>query len=166
MKDVRPTSGRVVSALFSILGGKVEGARFLDLFAGTGRVGLEALRRGAESCVFAESVKTRAEELRRLAGGSVVLGLEVRRAVSWLVKREMTFDVIFADPPYSSGWCEVLPALPNLNALFAHDAVMAVEHSAREELTLSDNPNGLKVVSVRDYGETCLTFLKLGGYES
>ena len=65
MKEVRPTSGRVLSAMFSILGGRVEGAKFLDLFAGTGRVGLEALRRGAESCIFVESVKARAEEIRR-----------------------------------------------------------------------------------------------------
>ena len=164
MKDVRPTSGRVVSALFSILGGmsgKVEGAVFLDLFAGTGRVGLEALRRGAESCVFVESVRPRAEELRRNAGESVVLGLEVRRAVSWLTKRGMKFDVIFADPPYSAGWCETLPAMQNLNALLNDDAVMVVEHSVREALTLSENPNGLKIISSREYGETCLTFLKM-----
>ncbi|MBQ7220059.1 MAG: RsmD family RNA methyltransferase [Synergistaceae bacterium] len=160
MKDVRPTSGRVVSALFSILGGKVGGARFLDLFAGTGRVGLEALRRGAESCVFVESVKSRAEEIRKSAGESLVLSLEVRRAVSWLVKRNMTFDVIFADPPYCSGWCETLPSLPNLAGLFAPDAVMVIEHSSREPLALSDNPNSLMIDSVRDYGETCLTFLK------
>ena len=160
MKDVRPTSGRVISALFSILGGKVEGCRFLDLFAGTGRVGLEALRRGADSCVFVESVRTRADELRRLSG-SVVLSLEVRRAVSWLVKRNMTFDVIFADPPYSSGWCDVLPALPNLAGLFAPDAVMILEHSVRESLTLSDTPHSFVIDSVRDYGETRLSFLKL-----
>ena len=160
MKDVRPTSGRVLSALFSILGGKIAGAGFLDLFAGTGRVGLEALSRGAESCVFVESVKARADELRRVSGDSLVLSLEVRRAVSWLVKREMTFDVIFADPPYSSGWCGTLPALLNLRLLFAPEAVMVIEHSVREPLTLSENPNALEIISSRDYGETCLTFLR------
>ena len=160
MKDVRPTSGRVISALFSILGGKVEGCSFLDIFAGTGRVGLEALRRGADSCVFVESVKSRADELRRLSGDSVVLSLEVRRAVSWLVKRNMTFDVIFADPPYCSGWCETLPALQNLAALFAPQAVMVIEHSSRENITLSVNSNNLMIDSRRDYGETCLSFLR------
>ena len=160
MKEVRPTSGRVLSAMFSILGGRVEGAKFLDLFAGTGRVGLEALRRGAESCVFVESVKARAEALRKLAGDSVVLGLEVRRAVSWLTKRGMTFDVIFADPPYSSGWCEELPAVSGLRELFSEGAVMIVEHSVREKLTLLQNPNSLEILSVREYGETCLTFLQ------
>ena len=201
MKDVRPTSGRVISALFSILGGKVEGAEFLDLFAGTGRVGIEAMKRGARS-VFVESVKSRADDIRKvtqnpsvgkddpsvslrstspltqgrqgqyrapckggegheMARGSLVLSLEVRRAVSWLIKREMKFDIIFADPPYNSGWCDTFPAIPNLSALFADDAVIVIEHSAREPLALTVNPNSLEVMSSREYGETCLTFLKM-----
>lgn len=150
MKDIRPTSGRVLSALMSILGERVQGAKFLDLFAGTGRVGFEALERGAESCVFVESVKARAEDIRRRSGENIVLGLEVRRAVSWLVKRGMKFDVIFADPPYCAGWCEVLPGIAGLGELFAEGAVMVIEHSVREELVGFDT---------REYGETCLTFL-------
>ena len=159
MKDVRPTSGRGISALFSILGGRVQGAEFLDLFAGTGRVGIEAMKRGARS-VFVESVKSRADEIRRNAGESLVLSLEVRRAVSWLVKRDMKFSIIFADPPYNSGWCDTVPAIPNLAALFADGAVMVIEHSVREPLTLGINPNNLEVTSSREYGETCLTFLQ------
>ncbi len=160
MKEVRPTSGRVVSALFSILGERVGGGKFLDLFAGTGRVGLEALRRGAESCVFVERVKSRAEALRKIAGESLVLGLEVRRGVAWLTKRGMTFDVVFADPPYGAGWCEELPAVAGLRGLLAEGGVFVVEHSVREELTLSQNPNNLCIISVRKYGETSLTFLQ------
>ena len=160
MKDVRPTSGRVLSALFNILGVKVEGAKFLDLFAGTGRVGLEALRRGADSCVFVESVKVRAEDLRKSAGDSLVLGLEVRRAVSWLTKRGMTFDVVFADPPYCSGWCEALPAVPNLAGLLENDGLLIVEHSVREPMNLA---GPFVIYSVREYGETALTFLQRQG---
>ena len=157
LKDCRPTSGRVLLALFSILGGRVRGCKFLDLFAGTGQVGLEALKRGAERSVFVESVKARAEGIRNRAGESVVLSLEVRRAISWLVKREMRFDIIFADPPYCSGWCGTLPAIPNLSNLFADDAVMVIEHSVREPLTVKN----FEIISTREYGETCLTFLKL-----
>lgn len=164
MKDIRPTSGRVMSALFSILGDSVPGCEFLDLFAGTGRVGFEALRRGANSAVFVEGVRNRAEDIRRLSGAgknALVLSLEVRRALSWLMKRGMKFTVIFADPPYNSGWCESLPALPNLDAVFADDAMMIIEHSAREPVTLINNPHGLEITSTREYGETCLTFLKM-----
>ncbi len=160
MKDIRPTSGKVLAALFSILGGKIEGAKFLDLFAGTGHVGFEALKRGAGLCVFVESVRSRAESIKRLAGDNTVLGLEARRAVSWLVKRGMKFDVIFADPPYSSGWCDVLPELKGLAELFADDGIMIIEHSIREPLKLKDNTNNLEIISQREYGETCLTFLQ------
>ena len=161
MKDIRPTSGRVMSALFSILGDVVDGAEFLDLFAGTGRVGFEALRRGAKSTVFVEGVKSRAEDIRRLSGGNIlVLSLEVRRALSWIVKRGMKFTVIFADPPYNSGWSESLPAIQNLDAVFADGALMVIEHSVREPVTLISNPHNLEITSTREYGETCLTFLQ------
>ena len=160
MKDVRPTSGRVLSALFSILGELNQDTRFLDVFAGTGHVGLEAMKRGAGSCVFIESLKSRADDIKRQAGDSLVLSLDVRRAVSWLVKRDMKFDIIFADPPYNSGWCDVLPALKDIDKLFDDECVFVIEHSVRENLTLNDNPNKLEIISRREYGETCLTFLK------
>ena len=160
MKDVRPTSGRVLSALFSILGELNQDTRFLDVFAGTGHVGLEAMKRGAGSCVFIESLKSRADDIKRQAGDSLVLSLDVRRAVSWLVKRDMKFDIIFADPPYNSGWCEVLPALKDLDKIFDDGCVFVVEHSVREALTLNDNPYGLEIISNRDYGETQLTFMR------
>lgn len=160
MKDVRPTSGRVLSALFSILGGEVNGSAFLDVFAGTGHVGLEAIKRGADSCVFIESVRSRADEIKRHSGDSIVLSLDVRRAVSWLVKRDMKFDIIFADPPYNSGWCDEFPGIKGLAELFDDECVLVIEHSVRENLTLNDNPNKLEIISHRDYGETQLTFMK------
>lgn len=169
MKDIRPTSGRVMSALFSILGEAADGAEFLDLFAGTGRVGIEALRRGAKRAVFVESVKNRANDIKRSlkdSDANIVLSLEVRRALSWLVKHDMRFTVIFADPPYNSGWCDSLPALPNLDAVFSPGALMVIEHSTREPLTLSNNPHNLTITSQREYGETCLTFLQIERKES
>ena len=160
MKDVRPTSSRVLSAMFSILGDKIQGAKFLDIFAGTGHVGLEALKRGAKSCVFIESVKSRAEEIKQRSGENIVLSLDVRRGISWLVKRDMKFDIIFADPPYNSGWCDVLPSVKDLRSLFDDECVFVIEHSVREILTLNNNPYGLEIISHRDYGETQLTFMK------
>ena len=158
MKEIRPTSNKVLLALFNILGDKVRDSKFLDLFAGTGSIGLEALKRGAESCVFVENVKARADSIKKKTD-SLVLSLEVRRALSWLAKREMKFDIIFADPPYNSEWCETLPALQNLNKIFTSKSIFIIEHSIREDLTLSENPYNLRIVSTREYGETCLTFL-------
>ncbi len=160
MKEVRPTSSRVLSAMFSILGDKVNCSAFLDVFAGTGHVGMEALKRGADSCVFIESVRSRADDIKQSAGENIVLSLDVRRGISWLVKREMKFNIIFADPPYNSGWCDSFPALKDLLLLFDDECILVIEHSVREPLTLNDNPNRLEIISRRDYSETCLTFLK------
>jgi len=174
MKDIRPTSGKVLQALFNILG-DINGTKFLDLFAGTGHVGLEALKRGAESCVFVESIRPRADDIRKevekyypvvapdkgretACGGGVILSLEVRRAVSWLVKREMKFDIIFADPPYNFGWCREILKIPGLEKLFADECVFILEHSSREKFEI--NNEIFELISRRDYGETCLSFIK------
>lgn len=98
----RPTTDFVRQAIFSILAGKVEGARVLDLFAGSGAIGLEALSRGAASCVFVDEHRQAAAAITenlaktRLDGGRVV-----RSDVSSFLKRDtVSYDLIFADPPY------------------------------------------------------------------
>lgn len=99
----RPTTDFVRQAIFSILGPKVDGAAVLDLFAGSGALGLEALSRGAASCVFvdehrqAESVIRENLEKSKLQGGRV-LRADVH---TWLARDTGSYDLIFADPPYS-----------------------------------------------------------------
>lgn len=167
MKEVRPTSGRVLLALFSILGsqgsmpGSLEGLRFLDLFAGTGRVGLEALERGASLVVWVESVRARAQAIERslpraASDGTTVLNLELKRAVAWLSKREWVFDVVFADPPYHEGWGTSLLGVKGLSDLLAPEGILVVEHAIREPLAVS---SGWRLDSSREYGETALAFL-------
>jgi 16S rRNA (guanine966-N2)-methyltransferase len=98
----RPTTDFVRQAIFSILGERVENARVLDLFAGSGAIGLEALSRGAASCVFVDEHRQAsaviAENLAktRLEGGRVVKA----EAVSFLKRDAASYDLIFADPPY------------------------------------------------------------------
>ncbi|MBQ9564763.1 MAG: RsmD family RNA methyltransferase [Synergistaceae bacterium] len=160
MKEVRPTSGRVLLALFSILG-PMEGKHFLDLFAGTGRVGLSALERGAGSVAWVESVRARAQAIERAlpqnGTETLVLSLELRRAVSWLLKRERAFDVLFADPPYHEGWGAELLNVKGLDTLVSPNGVLVVEHSIREDLAL---PPPWALRDQRDYGETRLTFVE------
>ena len=157
MKDIRPTSSKVLSALFSILGEKIIDSKFLDLFAGTGHVGLEAIKHGASECVFVESVRNRAEAIKKFTGENLVLSLDFRRAVNWLIKRDMRFDIIFADPPYNLGFCEELMKLDNLSKLFNHDSLFILEHSIREKINPNEN---FIVIDNREYGETVLTFIK------
>ena len=162
MKDVRPTSSRVLLALFSILGG-VEGLSFLDLFAGTGRVGLEALRRGAFPVVMAEVLKDRALAIERVipkehAERTSVLSFELRRAMTWLIRRGSVFDVVFADPPYNQGWGKTLLHTKNLEKILQRDGVLIVEHATREAL---DVPLTWAVTNTHTYGETMLSFFKV-----
>lgn len=161
MKDVRPTSERVLQALFNILG-PMGGVRFLDLFAGTGRVGLEALRLGAASVVWVETSRSRSQAIDKKAadssgrGTTTVLSLELRRALAWLRKRSQKFDFVFADPPYNSGWGETLLGIRGLQDVLEPRGTLIVEHSVREPLIMTRD---WMFSTSRDYGETRLTFL-------
>jgi 16S rRNA (guanine(966)-N(2))-methyltransferase RsmD len=159
---MRPTSGKVKAALFNILGsaGRL-GANFLDLFAGTGAVALEALRRGAASALCVESDRAAAAAIigRFTAAGypkeiAVCLCMDVRRALPRLAGEGKTYGVIFADPPYCMGWGKTLPGLAAANIkLLTPGGVFVFERSSREE------PAG--IFAARDdriYGETVLSF--------
>jgi 16S rRNA (guanine966-N2)-methyltransferase len=155
----RPTADRVKEALFSILGG-LEGTRVLDLYAGTGSLGIEALSRGAENAVFVESGR---EALRALRENLTALGLESRSHVLSLdvsraratVSKHGPFDVVFADPPYKD-FETTLPAIADIAGELTNEGVVVVEHAARDVI---ENP-ALEAFDTRRYGDTALTFLR------
>ncbi len=160
MKGVRPTTGKTLAALFSILG-PLDGQDFLDLFSGTGRVAGEARSHGA-SVVTVELVRTRAMEIRRSLGDQshIQLCMDVRRALSWLEKKAMSFDVIFADPPYEMNWMSELPKiLGERRAVLKKNGVIVLERSQDEPLSLENTP--WKLIDERRYGISVLDFLKL-----
>jgi len=165
MKKARPTSGKLLLALMSILESKEKlyDCTFLDLFAGSGRVGIEALKRGAGTVYFVESLKDRAAEITNAIPSeckefSAVLALELRRALSWLKKRGLVFDVIFADPPYNEGWNKTLvPILEKNHLLLKDDGVFIYEHFARENIEYST----WKLMESRSYGDSAITFFSL-----
>jgi 16S rRNA (guanine966-N2)-methyltransferase len=145
----RPTADRVREALFSMLG-DVSGARVLDLYAGSGALGIEALSRGAESAVFVER-DTRAAAVieRNLAS----LGLQERvvrqDAVRFLARREDTFDLVFCDPPYDSASRLAGPLTERLPALTSGAARIVTESDKRTPLELP-----FPLLAERLYGDT------------
>lgn len=153
---LRPTSSKVRAALFSILGpGAVKGLRVLDLYAGTGALGLEALDRGASGAVFVERdarrcAAIRDEAAKRGVGGKAQV---VRGAVERAIERlEGIFDLVFVDPPYAEApFREVFEKLEDRGSL-APEAVVFVEHDKRRALD-SEYP-GVRLQSVRTYGDT------------
>jgi 16S rRNA (guanine966-N2)-methyltransferase len=160
----RPTEGRVREALFGIWGAQLEGARFLDLFAAGGAVGLEALGRGALSLTAVDDdpravrlVRTHAEMLG--AGPVAIRRLALPAGLPRLAV-DGPFDLVFADPPYSFRSHEEL--LAGLPPLLAGESVsgpeVAVEHSARTDLPAEVGP--LMRTEVRRYGESALSFYR------
>jgi 16S rRNA (guanine966-N2)-methyltransferase len=152
----RPTGDRVREAVFSLVG-PVEGAAVLDLYAGSGAMGLEALSRGAASCVFVERdreatrvIQANLEKLRLT--GAVVANRDVTSALREERDRGRCYDLVLADPPYeewdthATGLADLLPAV--LEA----DGLVVVETSARVEPKLP-----LDLVTTRRYGSARIT---------
>jgi 16S rRNA (guanine966-N2)-methyltransferase len=113
--QLRPTPDRVRETLFNWLGQRLDGLACLDLFAGSGALGFEALSRGARRVVMVESGRKVAEALRESARALGAVGVEVvnAEALAWLARGEERFDVAFVDPPYASGLAQAaLAALP------------------------------------------------------
>lgn len=161
---VRPTADRVRESLFASLG-PLEGVRVLDLFAGTGALGLEAISRGASAAVFVERSRKVATTLKKrlkgfdLAGSGTVdvLGMSAEKAIARLqVIGADPFDLVFVDPPYADlPETLVLERLVESQLLSA-EAVVVVEGPKRHALA---PPSGLRMTDERIYGETKLTWL-------
>ena len=155
---IRPTAAKVREAIFSILGPAVGGLRILDLFAGTGALGIEALSRGAAVAVFVEDHPESLKVLRRnledlgLADRTTVWPLPVITALKQLAGRGESFGLAFLDPPYGGG--EAVTALTALAELplLAPGARVVVEHSRRE--SLPEACGALMRLTVRRYGDT------------
>jgi len=165
---LRPTSARVREALFDILGAEVAGARFLDLFAGTGAVGIEALSRGAERCLFVEKERAVAAIVRRNleAGGfgsrGTVLVGSLPAALTRLPRGE-DFDLVFIDPPYEDPLGEeLLEILGRTASLSSHGRVI-LEH--RKFRRPPESAGRLHLRRSARYGDTVLSFYGMSGRE-
>jgi 16S rRNA (guanine966-N2)-methyltransferase len=161
--EVRPTSEKVREAIFAVLG-PIEGLTVLDLFAGTGAMGLEALSRGAGTCVFVEEAPAVAEVLRvniSTLGYEPVCQVMVRdfqEALHRLLKRGPLFDLLFVDPPY-----RILPEVevalgPLLPSLLADEGVVVAEGDRSTRVTFGGTP-----VFDRVYGATRVTMVSNRG---
>ena len=160
----RPTSDRVKESLFNILGPLVPGASFLDLFAGTGSVGIEALSRGASRAVFVENDRQAVRAIREnlaqtgLGDRAEVLPLDVLAAAGKL--KGQKFNLIFLDPPYGQGL--EIPAMEALvaNNLLDEDSLVVVEGSRRRKMPA--RVGCLKLCREHRIGDTVLAFYRPG----
>jgi 16S rRNA (guanine966-N2)-methyltransferase len=161
-RGVRPTSDRTREAIFDVLGPSVRGARVLDLYAGTGALGIEALSRGAREARFLEGSRAVAQALRRnlealgLADRGRVIEADLGRG-GWPPGTEEPFDVVFLDPPYEGDagarWLERLGARswPDAGGLVVYE---------RRKGAAAPEAAGLSVATERTYSETTVTFYR------
>ncbi|HVY80228.1 MAG TPA: 16S rRNA (guanine(966)-N(2))-methyltransferase RsmD [Steroidobacteraceae bacterium] len=134
--DIRPTPDRVRETLFNWLGSRVIGARCLDLFAGSGALGLEALSRGAAAAVLVEQNAVAVRSLKELVATLGARGARVERddALRFLGRAPTPFDIVFLDPPFAAGLLAQVAERLERNGWLAPDALIYVESSAREPL--------------------------------
>lgn len=162
--NIRPTSDRLRESIFNILGGSVEDKQVLDLFAGTGAMGIEALSRGAGSAVFIDNHTGSTAILRHhihsfgLESRSSIITWDIRTNLNCLKKNPGKFDLIFLDPPY--GQRLIKPALTHLtvSGALAKKATLVIEHSKSE--SIPENLPNLITTDMRSYGKTLVSFLK------
>lgn len=154
-EDTRPTTERVKEGLFSAIQFDIEGRRVLDLFAGSGQLGVEALSRGADHCVFVDRSAEAAAVVRRnlqaagLFAKSQVLCLD---SLSYLARPKERFDLVFLDPPYTSDL--LLPALEAVEPFLNPGAIVMAESDG--DLSLPEQIGGLTLTKVYRYGRIYL----------
>lgn len=133
-KGLRPTRDMVKEAVFNMLQHELEGSSFLDIFAGVGSIGIEALSRGAKEVYFVEKGRTTVKMLKEninsleLNENAVILNMDFQRAIRTLKVRKKKFDIIYVDPPYSSDFADkTLDLLSSSNVLSSRGIIM-IEH--------------------------------------
>lgn len=163
----RPTSDRVRESIFNILQGTVPGARVLDLFSGSGAMGLEALSRGAAEAIFIERNPAAAEVIRKNLGALGVSGpcariivadvTEVLRQPALWQLSSPGADLVFADPPYASDWYRRALADVGGSMLCSKNCTLCIEMNGYTEVT-PDLEHHWEKQSRRKYGKTCVEF--------
>jgi len=162
-QGLRPTSDRVKESVFNILGEIVEEKVVLDLFAGTGNLGIEALSRGARRAIFVEKGRQAVRLIQRnlaqcgMDGRSEIIPKDVNRAIGILKQRGESFDLILMDPPYERGL--ILRTLAKLTSykIYHEDSILVIEHDRREPLP--EIVRGWNLIRQRGIGDTTLSFL-------
>lgn len=158
---VRPTADKVKQALFNILGDKVRDSLFLDLYCGTGGVGIEAISRGAERAVFVDDARQSLQVTRQNIEQS---GFEERatvvpaKAESFLKKASQEFDIVFLDPPYSLDQDQLLVMLAQ-SGILKQDSVVVAEHFKKQKSP--EQAGRLFLYREAVYGDTVLAFYKI-----
>jgi len=162
-QSLRPTSDRVKESIFNILQDEIVGKVVLDLFAGTGNLGIEALSRGAKKTIFVEKGRQALRLIERnltqfgLEEQSEILPKDANRAIGILKQKGESFDLILMDPPYQKGLIQKTLMKLNSHQIYHKDSILVIEHNRREPL--STVMDGWNLIRQRRIGDTLISFL-------
>jgi len=162
-QSLRPTSDRVKESMFNILQDDIVGKVVLDLFAGTGNLGIEALSRGAKKTIFVEKGRQALRLIQRnltqfgLESQSEILPKDANRAIGILKQKGESFDLILMDPPYQKGLIQKTLMTLNSHQIYHKDSILVIEHNRREPL--STVMEGWNLIRQRRIGDTLISFL-------
>lgn len=158
----RPMTDRSKETVFNIMGGLVEGKHVLDLYAGSGSLGLEALSRGALDVIFVDQADwaTRVIEKNlqdlKLNPKAKVLQIDVLRAIARMEKEKRVFSLVFVDPPFNQGLVKKTLIRLDQSAILTPFAQVVVGHSRQEQLP--ETLHALKLARTKKVGQNCLSF--------
>ena len=157
-EHIRPTADMVKQAIFNKLQDRIVGARVLDLFCGTGALGIEAVSRGAGKVIFVDkdyrSVELTKANLKKLGIVAKVVKASYEQAIKSLAGQK--FDIIILDPPYKSGVYEDCIQKLYQNELLAEDGIIVCEHDRKDQFDFSP----FEVINEKRYGIKMVTYLK------
>lgn len=163
--NTRPTTDRVKESIFNIIQSRLHDSVVIDLFAGSGNLGIESLSRNASKAYFIDnnknSIKSIKENLKKtnLIDNSIVIQMEVLAGMEKLSTQGVKSNIIFLDPPYSKGF--VTPTLDGISSfkLLEQDGIVVVEHKKNDEIP--DSIHNFKKYRTNNYGDVAVSFYEL-----
>ena len=159
--DTRPTTDRIKETLFNIISPEIYDCRFLDVFSGSGAIGIEALSRGAQKAVFVENAQSAIKvieanlEKTRLKDKAEILKTDALKAVEMLKAKNEKFDIVFMDPPYMKDLAWPVIKAIKAGGILNDEGIIIVEESSEAEIPEIE---GLRVYRTKDFKTTVMSF--------
>jgi len=164
--STRPTSDKVREAIFSIIGHQIEGTSFLELYAGTGAIAIEAVSRGADKTVMIENGQAAAETIRKniehcgISDRAKLIKWDIEQNLNCIKNMDSKFDMVFLDPPYEKNLVKKTLKHLCLCGSIASEACVIVQHSRNESLDLQNLDECYSLEKERRYGKNTVSFLR------
>ena len=162
IEGTRPTMDRVKESVFASIQNELKNAIFLDLFAGTGNIGIEAISNGASICYFVDNNKIAIDNITNyinkfnIKSISHILNMDYNKALNYFIKNEIKFDIIYIDPPYKTNYInDIINTITN-NNLLNNDGLLIIENTNTNII----NKNNLEIIKEKKYGNKYITILK------